>query len=54
MRRTFSCKQGGLGHVVFKVTEDNVPAAARPSNKNLAVDFKDEDKLQLVAEIMSG
>ncbi|KAL3162349.1 hypothetical protein ABBQ32_010032 [Trebouxia sp. C0010 RCD-2024] len=35
-------------------SEDNVPAAARPSNKNLAVDFKDEDQLQLVAEIMPG
>ncbi|KAL3131903.1 hypothetical protein ABBQ38_007606 [Trebouxia sp. C0009 RCD-2024] len=87
-------QQGGLGHVVFKVTGEqgeftdyafelptfndqvllkdvekqldlhrpplrlrtvnNVPAAARPSNKTLAVDLKDGDRLQLVAEIAPG
>lgn len=35
-------------------TVNNVPAAARPGNKTLAANFKDGDRLQLVAGIAPG
>ena len=35
-------------------TVNNVPAAARPGNKTLAANFKDGDRLELVAEIAPG
>ena len=35
-------------------TVNNKPAAARPSNATLAVDFKDGDRLELGAEIAPG
>lgn len=35
-------------------TVNDVPAAARPDNETLAIDFKDGDRLQLVAEIAPG
>lgn len=35
-------------------TVNNVPAAARPGNQTSAVNFKDGDRLELVAEIAPG
>ena len=35
-------------------TVNNMPAAARPSNKTLVVNFKDGDRLELVADIAPG
>ena len=35
-------------------TVNHVPAAARPGNETLAVNFKDGDRLELVAEIAPG
>jgi len=35
-------------------TVNNVPATARPSNKTLVANFKDGDRLELVADIAPG
>ena len=35
-------------------TVNNMPATARPSNKTLAANFKDGDRLELVADIAPG
>ena len=35
-------------------TVNNVPASARPGNKTLAANFKDGDRVELVADIAPG